>query len=608
MERTLPARRTGTFAALLDSTVARHGERTFLPRRHAHGGDPVTFAELLKAAREIAAGLAAVGMTRGDRAGLIADNRFEWLAADLGCAQLGVVDVPRGTDTTPSELVFILAHSGCRFAFVENAATAKTLLAHRTELPELQRICVLHGPAPEGTETLDALREHGRRWSEVEDLDARIAEVSPDDLLTIVYTSGTTAEPKGVMLSHQNVLSNLETVSQVLDIHASDVFLSVLPAWHMYERMLDYVALAVGAQLVYTDRRRIKEDLKAVRPTVFAAVPRIWEMIHDGIVHHAERAKGLRRALLRWMLTTCRRVGSRRCNLLHRAVHRIFDATLLPKVRQSTGGRLRLAVSGGGSLPSFVDELLLGLGVPLLNGYGLTETSPVAAVRIPARNRPGVIGPPLPRTEIQVRDHDGSVLSATRIGVLFVRGPQVMKGYYRNEKRTAEVLDRDGWFNTGDLGCVESDGQLRITGRAKDTIVLASGENVEPEPLEIATKTSLFIDQIVVVGQDRKSLGALVVPTQETLEQAIPRSEWEMRDGLMHGKNVHQLLRRELDRILTRDAGFRAFERITTFRVLIEPLTIDNGFLTQTLKVKRHVVHDRFATLIEQMFDSTAVS
>jgi long-chain acyl-CoA synthetase len=406
------------------------------------------------------------------------------------------------------------------------------------------------------------------------------------------------------MLSHRNVLTNVAVITDVLHVTAADSFLSVLPAWHMYERIMDYLALATGAQLVYTDRRRIKEDLAGVKPTVFAAVPRIWEMLHDGLVGHAQKLPGLKGKLLRRGLSLSRAVGSGRANLGQRLAHAVLDRVVLGKVRATLGGRLRLCVSGGGALPRHVDETMLGLGLPLKNGYGLTETSPVASVRLPHQRTPGHIGPPLPQTQIEARTADGTRCAVGATGVLWIRGPQVMRGYYDNQRRTAEVLTADGWFCSGDLGHVDAAGNVWITGRAKDTIVLAGGENVEPEPVEAVIKTSPFVEQAVVLGQDQKALGALLVPRAERLEQQVPRAQWDVRDGEVHSREVHALLRRELDRVLVRDNGIRPCDRVAQFRVLAEPMTPENGLLTQTLKVRRHVVVERFAPLLAAMFAS----
>jgi long-chain acyl-CoA synthetase len=596
---------TRTFPALLDAVAAAFGPRTFLQRRNGRGGDPVTYGELFREVRELAEGLLARGIERGDRVGLIAENRCEWLVADLATIYIGAVDVPRGSDTSPDELALILAHSGSRFAFADNDKTAAEILALRDRLPDLETVCVLQDTTEvEGTITLATLRAEGARLlaRQPDALRGRSAEVSPEDLMTIVYTSGTTSEPKGVMLTHNNVISNLRAVRDVLHIADDDVFLSVLPAWHMYERILDYAAMCSGAVLVYTERRRIKDDLQSVRPTAFAGVPRIWEMLHDGIVNQAHKMTGLRGRLLGHALSVARRVGAHKASLADRAAHAFYARTILPKIRAATGGRLKLAISGGGSLPAHVDELLLGIGIPLLNGYGLTETSPVASLRIAERNRPYVIGPPLPNTRFEIRDEKRRPLPQGQVGVIWIQGPQVMKGYYRNEERTRAVLDDKGFFNSGDLGCVEADGQVRITGRAKDTIVLATGENVEPEPLETALKASPHLDQAIVLGQDQKHLGALLVPSYDMLAKAVPDWSWGREGDVLAGRDVAALYRKLLDATLTRERGFRPLERIGAFAVLAEPMTVENGLLTPTMKVKRHVVRERYARVIERLF------
>ena len=594
-----------TFPELLDQLVRDRGERVFLPRRTAQDHTPISFGRVVEDVDALAAALLDLGLSRGDRVGIVAENRYEWLAIDLALASIGVVDVPRGSDTTPTELKFILQHSGSCAAFAENDKVAVDLLAMRAELPDLLHVIVMaDATAVDGALALGDLLERGAKTRDAapDPLAAARAAVDAEDLLTIVYTSGTTAEPKGVMLSHRNVLSNMFTCIEVLHVSQEDSFLSVLPAWHMYERIMDYLALATGGQLVYTDRRRIKEDLKAVRPTIFAAVPRIWEMLHDGIVNSALKLEGLQGKLFRRCLTVSRRVGAGTPSLLDRLQFAVLDRIINKKVRDGLGGRLRLCASGGGALPRHVDETFLGMGIPLRNGYGLTETSPVAAVRLPHQTRPGHIGPPLPETQIQARKEDGSPCTTNETGILWIKGPQVMRGYYENPTRTREVLDEDGWFNSGDLGHRDDEGNLWITGRAKDTIVLAGGENVEPEPIETLVKTSPLIEQAVVVGQDEKALGILIVPSAEALEREVPRTAWDTQGDVLNGEAVRKVYRREIDRLVTRENGCRPTDRVATLQVLAQPLTPDNGMLTQTLKVRRHVIAQRYADVIAALF------
>lgn len=594
-----------TFSELLDQQVRPRGDRVFLPRRTAQDPSPITFGRLADDVDTLAAALLDLGLRRGDRVGLVAENRYEWLLIDMALASVGAVDVPRGSDTTPTELRFILEHSGSCAAFAENDRVAADLLDMKPTLPELRHVVVMAARTDvDGALALGELLERGRaaRSTGADALRDARAAVRADDLLTIVYTSGTTAEPKGVMLTHGNVLSNVRACVDVLHVTDEDSFLSVLPAWHMYERIMDYLALAAGGQLTYTDRRSIKDDLKAVRPTIFAAVPRIWEMLHDGVVNAAMKLTGLKGWMFRRCLQVSRRVGAGSASALDRLQHAVLDKLISAKVREGLGGRLRLCASGGGALPRHVDETFLGMGIPLRNGYGLTETSPVAAVRLPHQTEPGHIGPPLPETRVEARRDDGSACRVDETGVLWIQGPQVMRGYYENPSRTREVLTEDGWFNSGDLGHTDARGNLWITGRAKDTIVLAGGENVEPEPIETLLKTSPLIEQVVVVGQDQKALGALLVPSFEALERELARDAWREEGGTLAADAVRKLYRAEVDRLVTRENGCRPTDRIAAVQVLAEALTPDNGLLTQTLKVRRHVVAERFADVIAGLF------
>ncbi len=597
----MPSVATDTLPRLLDQVAARYADKVFARRRNARGGEPSAFATLRRDVREAAAGLSGLGIGRGDKIALIAENCYEWIVADLACSYIGAVNVPRGTDTAPSEIDFILQHSECRMAFAETDAVARRLLDGGF-VPK-GFVCVLSPKSEvDGAMGLQDLNERGAKWqAEGGDLDAVSQAVQASDLLTIVYTSGTTAEPKGVMLTQGNITTNITQVRAVLPFDDGDVFLSVLPAWHSYERMMDYVALACGSELVYTDRRRIKEDLRAVKPTVFAAVPRIWESIHDGIVNHVVKQPPARRWLLTKVLANCRRIGEGTAGPHHRILHRLFERTILPKFRGAAGGNMRFPVSGGGSLPRHIDACLLGMGLPILNGYGLTETAPVAAIRSTKDNRCGTIGHPMPDTEIEIRDESGRTLPTDQSGQVWIKGPQVMQGYYKNQSRTDLVLV-EGWFNSGDLGAIDARGHVRITGRAKDTIVLAGGENVEPEPLETSLKTSPLIDQALVLGQDEKALGAIIVAMPDALVAEIPREEWGEQNGVLTSERVRKLYRDEIERLLAADHGFRAIERVRPFRVILEALSIENGLLTQTLKVKRHKVASYHEPLIQEMF------
>lgn len=595
-----------TFPDLVRFAADSFGDKIFLPRRSSRGGDPISFAELSQDVRRVSAGLCSYGIQHGDRVALISENRYEWLVSDLATVSIGAIDVPRGVDTAPKELRFILEHSGSRFAFVEGDRVAADMITYTETLPDFTVVCTLEAEtAIPGVITLAELMARGDKWltQQPDRLDAMSAGVTPEDVLTIVYTSGTTAEPKGVMLTHRNVLSNVRICGGILDFTSEDRLLSLLPAWHAYERMLDYVAFSHGAEMTYTDRRHFKKDMCAVEPTAVAAVPRVWEMLHDGIIAQIRKTKGIKRKMLDSLMRTSVVVGGNRANMLDRLLHGAIGRKILPKLKGAIGvTNLRIAVSGGGSLPAHIDERLLGMGIPLLNGYGLTETSPVASVRLPGDNRAGTIGPPLPGTTIEARTESGQSLPKGQTGILWIHGPQVMKGYFKNAQKTAEALDENKWFNSGDLGHIAPDGHVCITGRAKDTIVLAGGENVEPEPVEAAIKTSPQIEQAVVIGQDRKQLGALIVIDPECVGDELAKDLWEPDEGTLNSQELRTLVRQELDRMLSRANGFRAVEKVGPFIILAEPMTPESGLLTQTLKIKRHLVNERYGDLIEEMY------
>ena len=353
-------------------------------------------------------------------------------------------------------------------------------------LPDLEVICSLERECDvPGVLSMSDLLRRGEDWlsANPHGVDELAARVGPDDLLTIVYTSGTTADPKGVMLTHGNVLSNVAHRPTWCSTSARRS-LPVGAARLAHVRAHDGLPRAAcGAELIYTDRRKVKEDLARVRRRSSPRCRAIWETIHDGLDEQVREAAAAQAALMRFVLDTCRRVGPGQRTLRDRVVHAILERTLLKKFRAVTGGQLRVAVSGGGALPAHVDECLLGLGMPILNGYGLTETSPVVSVRLPARQPLGHHRPAAARDRGRDPGRAGRALPQGEIGLIWIRGPGVMQGYYRNPERTREVL-RDGWFNSGDLGTIEPDGHIRITGRAKDTIVLAGGENVEPTRIE----------------------------------------------------------------------------------------------------------------------------
>jgi long-chain acyl-CoA synthetase len=498
---------------------------------------------------------------------LVADNGPWWLPADLAVLATGAVVVPRGSDTTPAELGLILAHSGATAALAVGEEATRRLLAApgREALRFAARLDARRGETPAGLLAGDDLVE-----GPPADPD-RLPAVGPEDPASVIYTSGTTGRAKGVTLLHRNFLHQLRTIPGPFDFRPGDRFLVMLPPWHCFERVVEYVAASVGGEIAHSHPRLLKEHIPAVRPTWMASVPRVWEMVL---------------ALSGWP------------RLAPRDPERAAAA-----LRAAVGGELRCAVAGGGRCPDAVDRAFNGSGIRFLVGYGLTETAPVLTVRLPEQNRVGTLGRPLPETGIRVVAREGGgVVPPGTVGVIQARGPQVMRGYWKEPELTARVLAPDGWFDTGDLGEQTPEGDLLFRGRAKDTIALRGGEKVEPQPLEDRLTESPFIEYAVVVGQDRKVLGALLVPRMEAVRSELAKNK-EVATGVPVGDAAVQgLLKGECARLLTEEAGFAAHERVSRVAVLGETFTPENGLVTGTLKVKRHAVLERYAGVVEELF------
>ncbi len=589
----------------------------------------LTIGEILDAAAAVAQGLKRRGLAPGDRVGLWADNSRRWLATDLAIQAAGAISVPRGTDTPDAEIAELLAHAEVGFVFVHDAKTAARLERIRAGLPGLRDVVVLDPAGVHGL-TFDRLAEEGAGGPPFSEWAAKIRG---DDVATIIYTSGTTGRPKGVVLAQSNFAHQMDVLPKVLGIGADDVFLSILPPWHIFERTVEYVALSRGARLVLTDRRRFREDLQAHAPTFVPSVPRLWESVHDAVRKSLADASPVQRAAFaaayflsdlraravdRWKghvqrvrrpsgLAALSDAALRAVAALGAVLAWPGDAlihrTVFAGLSRLTGGRLRGAVVGGGLMPAYLDRFFRAVGVGVLVGYGLTETSPVLTVRREGRNVIGTIGTAIPGVELQIRElGTGRALPVGETGVVFTRGPQVMRGYHRDPELTAKAVDPEGWFDTGDLGCLTEEGDLLFRGRSKETIVLAGGENVEPSRVEEAILSSSVVEQAVVVGQDRKSLAALVYPRVDEVRRRLGLSEQIPAHDVLARDDVRDAMRAEVAARTGSGSGLRPFEVVARVALLPEPLSSENGLLTQTLKAKRHLIVARFASLIEDCY------
>jgi long-chain acyl-CoA synthetase len=602
---------------------------------------PASYEDLLERISIFAAGLLEMGIRRGDKIGLISDNRSEWLVVDLAILGLGGADVPRGCDAMPQEIRYILNWSGCSLAILENDRQLRKIVDNRAGIPSLATI-IMFDPASAGTlsearavglEILDyqAVVEKGRirKASKPSEYIDEVAKGQRSELATLIYTSGTTGEPKGVMLSHGNFLHQTDYLPGIIGVGTGEIFLSVLPVWHSFERVVQYIILKAGAGIAYSKPigSIMLADMATIRPQWFTSVPRIWESIKDGVYRSMKQGSAVKQTIFRFFigvgesyayfrnhLTRCMPEFVPRSRLLEIASSIIPFVLLTPlwhlgdilvyrKIKAKLGGKFIAGVSGGGALPGNVDRFFGAIGVLIIEGYGLTETAPVLGVRLKSHPVVSTVGPIHRGTELKIVDEKGKLLGPGQKGVIHVRGPQVMTGYYRKPDLTAKVLSPDGWLDTGDLGMLTYRGEIKITGRAKDTIVLRGGENIEPVPIEQKLCESVYLQQAVVLGQDEKYLAALIVPSQENVlawakDNTIPIDDYE---SLLQQPEVKELIDAEINEYVSARQGFKSFERIFKFALLAAPFEVGKE-LSAKQEIKRHAVNEIYKKQIHKLF------
>ncbi len=602
---------------------------------------PTTYEQLYKLVLDLAAGLHMLGVARGSHVGLIADNRKEWLNADLAILSLGAADVPRGRDAMPYELAFILGVTESKVTFAENAEQARKILDLKDKLPMLSTL-ILMDPRykdepitegiPEGVSllTFEEVLASGAAFNAKKKsfVENEISLGKSNDVATIIFTSGTTGEPKGVMLSHRNFLFQLEQLPKVVDFKTGERWLSVLPVWHSFERILQYVVVSQASTIAYSKPigKIMLVDLQRLNPSWMGSVPRIWEAVKAGVYQNVKSKSPVARALFHFFVW----VGATHASAKNLVTNRVpqfsrrfypFDFLLgivpylllypflllgnvlvFKNIRKKFGTNFKAGVSGGGSLPSSVDKFFKAIGITLLDGYGLTETAPVIGLR-PIKNQvPGTVAP-LPETEIKIIDENGKSVPPGKKGVIYARGQQVMLGYYKRPDLTAAILSKDGWLNTGDIGVWTHRGEYAIKGRAKDTIVLSGGENIEPLPIEARLRESEYIEQAVVVGQDKKYLGALIVPDTKALEVYIKENAvpYMARFDICELPEVNELLNSQINELISSKNGFKSFEHINKFAILKTSFKIGQE-LSAKQEVMRHKIQQLYKKEIDSLF------
>jgi long-chain acyl-CoA synthetase len=547
-------------------------------------------------------GLIDLGVAPGTRVALLSENRPGWAFADLAILSAGAWSVPIYTSLTPDEIQFILEDSGAVACFVSNQAQLDKILAIRDRCPALECIVTLDPIETEepGVHKARSLVERGReaREKRPDALDERLSALDPEDTASILYTSGTTGRPKGVMLSHRNFVSNVIDALKSLAIRAEDVHLSFLPLSHSFERTAGYyIMIHAGVTIAYAESvDRVIDNMGEIRPTVMTSVPRLYEKMYAGLLQKASESGGLKKRIVFW----ARRVGIEYAEKevsgggagpALRLKHRLADRLVYAKLRERMGGRIRFFVSGGAPLAPVIAKFFYAAGLPILEGYGLTETSPVIAVNTFDRLRFGTVGPPIDNVEVRI-EADGEIM---------VRGPNIMQGYYNLPEKTAAVMTEDGWFRTGDIGLLE-EGFLKITDRKRDLIKTSGGKFIAPQPLENELKTSRYVSQAVVVGNRRKYASVLIVPNFDNLrafarEKGLDPSDV---DALFQAEPVQDLYEEVLAEL---NRGRASYETLKKYRLIPQEFTIEAGELTPTLKVKRRVIEEKYADLIDTMYE-----
>ena len=554
--------------------------------------------EIETTVRRLSLGFQALGSAPGDRIAILSENRPEWVMADFAALCAGAVTVPIYTSLPPDQVRYIIGDAGAKIVVCSDLEMWSKVEAVRNELPGLERVIVIEGDPPAGAHALSDVAELGRRLEEAEPgrFERTAYAVRPGDLASIIYTSGTTGVPKGVMLSHANFVSNVVSLAEFIDFCDADTGLSFLPLSHVLERTATFLLFHVGAAMAYAESiEAVASNMVEVRPTIIVSVPRLFEKIYARVMDQVLAGSRLKRAIFVWALGTGKKYAAKTIAgepvPVHLAFKRAIAAKLVfSKITDKTGGRFRYAICGGAPLSRDIAEFFYALGLRIMPGYGLTETSPVLTGSAPGKVRFGTAGKAIPRVELRIAE-DGEILA---------RGPNVMMGYYKNEADTREVL-KDGWLHTGDIGRFDEDGFLIITDRKKDIIVTSGGKNVAPQPIESLIQASPLIASAVVVGNSRKFVSALIVPDFEKLEAYAKAHGIAFKDrgDLFRRPEVAAFLLDEVNRMTP---GLASYERIKRIAVLDRDFDLDMGEVTPTLKVRRNIVERKYADIIESLY------
>lgn len=572
------------------------------------------------------------GIEKGSKVMLLCDNRYEWMVSDLALISLGAISIPRGCDTPTLELEFIMSHSSAQFLIVENESVyigheemIKSLSLKSVFIMEAQKI---HSLLSNLYSYNDILKDKVIHADEIASFVAQKEHLDENDIFTLIYTSGTTGTPKGVMLTYKNIMYNVRELPALIGLQSDDLWVSILPSWHIFERAAEYLSLSRGCCTVYSTIKTFAADLETYKPTLVATVPRLWESMYTKINTGLEKKDPKKAKIFKklvaisalynhqlrivkdelpvfdkeYLFFTCKKKVIAYIKLFFLYPLNMVAKKKLSLVQEKFGGRLRLAISGGGTLPDFLDTWIDAIGIRIVNAYGMTECAPAIAGRALNCNTFSTLGLPIKNTTLKIVNKNGHKVDFGKVGEIWVKGEQVTKGYYKNQEENEKSFTEDGFFKTGDLGKLSINGELVITGRSKEIIVLASGENIDPSRIESTISMLPFITDTILVGHTKKGLGALIVPDFEKLKEYVAINFNKVIHNIeqvMEDKQIIAKIKSEMNELLNNKKGFKPFEKLQNIHFLEHEFKVGVE-LTNTLKKKRHVIEKKYKEVIDK--------
>lgn len=589
-----------TLPQLFRRSVTEYGLPDALNYKDADEWRSISSAKMVERAENIALGLFSLGLRKGDRAAILAPNSPEWTLSDAGCQFAGVVDVPIYTTLSPETVRYIIDDSAARVFFLKDADTYQRLMPALESCSSIDKFILFDGGIEaDNVVSLERLESDGADLREThQSLLQELADaIDPQDIATLIYTSGTTGEPKGVMLTHANLISNVIDASERFVFTGMDISLSVLPLSHVFERTGMYVYIMYGMRVFYAESiEKVPENLKEVRPTVFIGVPRIFEKVFERARLKATQSGRINELIFDWAIDIAKEFAGLKESgqpipMALAAKHGVADKIVYSKLRDFFGGHLRFCITGGAALPDEIYLIFTGASISIMQGYGLTETSPVISSNNPTAVRVGTVGRPIRNVEVRIAED----------GEIEVSGPGVMAGYYHKDDATRAAFTDDGWFKTGDIGTVDSDGYLKITDRKKELFKTSGGKYIAPSPIEQMIRSSRFVNQAVLVGNERKFPAALIVPNFEMLESYAHLKELDIKtpSEFCSHPRIIDLFKRQIE---AHTIGLAQYEKVKKFALLDHELTVENGELTPTLKTKRRVVDEKYRDIINGLY------